>query len=132
MVKEHVTAEQAKDIEALRQATMHTWWKFCLCLWLTVGLFSLWLLRFELQELYQYFTWSAVRAMLIFNRVGGIGLVSCFALTLGLLLSESRQIIWGISNEERSRLINSLEKIQAQGPSHPQWKVIRQESASQE
>jgi len=129
LAQTHATAEQAQELEALRQAMMRTWWQVCLGLWLTVGLVSLWLLRFELQELRQYFTWAAVRYMLIFNRPAGVGVSLCFGLTLVLLISESRQILWGISEGERARLLSNLEKIHAQGPSHPQWKVIRPEES---
>ncbi|MGD1898674.1 MAG: hypothetical protein ACFB16_17175 [Phormidesmis sp.] len=122
-------AEQAREIEALRQAMMRTWWWVCLALWLTVGALSLWWVRSDLQELQQYFTWTAVRYMLVYNRVAGMGIGLCIGLTLALLYSESRQILWGISAGERSRLLSDLEKIHAQGPSHPQWKVIRPEEA---
>ncbi len=104
---------------------MRTWWRVCLALWLTIGLFSLWWVRAEIQTLQQYFTWTAVRFIVVYHRLAAMGLGLCFGLTLALLLSESRQILWGISEGERSRLLSSLEKIYAQGPSHPQWKVIR-------
>lgn len=125
--KRRPPAEEAQEIESLRQAMMRTWWWVCLGLWLTIGLLSLWWVRADLQELHQYFTWAAVRAMLAFNRSAAMGLGLCFGLTLALLLSESRQILWGISAGEYARLLSSLEKIHAQGPSHPQWKIIRPE-----
>ena len=125
--KTHTTAEEAQEIEALRQAMMRTWWWVCLGLWLTGGLLSLWWVRSDLQELRQYFTWTAVRYMLVYHRPAAMGLGLCFGLTLALLLSESRQILWGISEGEYARLLSSLNKIHEQGPSHPQWKVIRPE-----
>ncbi len=129
MTKRHATAEEAQEIEALRQAMMRTWWWVCFGLWLSVGLLSLWWVRSDLQELRQYFTWTAVRFMLIYNRLAAMGLGLCFGLTLALLLSESRQILWGISEGEYARLLSNLEKIHAQGPSHPQWKIIRSEES---
>lgn len=125
MTREHVTAKQAYEIEALRQAMMRTWWWVCLAMWLTIGLLSLWWIRAEIQTLRQHFTWTAVRFIVIYHRPAAMGLGLCCGLTLALLLSESRQILWGISQGERARLLSSLEKIHAQGPSHPQWKVIR-------
>lgn len=116
--------EVARAIEALRQQMMRDWWRVCLALWSTVGLLSLWWLRSDFQELGEYFTWSAVRATIFFKRVPSVGLISCFALTFGLLLSESRQILFGLSAGERSRLLTQLNKINEQGSSHPQWKVI--------
>ena len=120
----------SQEIEALRQQMMRSWWWVCLGLWLTVGLLSLWLLRSDLQELREYFTWAAVRAMIYFERLPGLGLMICCGLTFGLLLSESRQILFGLSDKERSRLLTKLNKIHEQGPSHPQWKVIQSEETT--
>lgn len=117
--------QQEQEIEALRQSMMRTWWRVCLGLWLTVGLLSLWWVRADLQELQQYFTWTAVRFMLVYHRIAAMGLGLCFGLTLALLFSESRQILWGISETERSRLLNDLSRIHAQGPSHPKWRIIQ-------
>ena len=114
----------AQEIEKLRQQTMRTWWQVCLALWLTVGLLSFWWLRSEFYELTEYFTWAAVRAAIYFERIPSLGLITCIGLTVGLLLSESRQILFGISRSERSRLHAQRNKIREQGPTHPQWKVI--------
>jgi len=119
------TAAQAKDIEALRQAMMRSWWWLSLALWLTVGVLSLWSLRSDLQELREYFTWSAVRYMLYYGRLAAMGLGLCLGVTLALLYAESRHILWGLADGERARLLTRLNKIHAQGSSHPQWKVIR-------
>ena len=120
--------EVSRAIEALRQQMMRDWWRVCLALWLTVGLLSLWWLRSDIQELSEYFTWAAVRATIYFERVPSVGLISCFAMTFGLLLSESRQILFGLSEGERSRLLAQLSKINEQGPSHPQWPVVAPKS----
>lgn len=117
--------EVEQAIEALRQQMMRDWWRVCLAVWLTVGLISLWWLRSEFQELIEYFTWAAVRATIYFETIPSVGLIACIALTFGLLLSESRQILFGLSAGERSRLLAQLNKINEQGPSHPQWKVIQ-------
>ncbi|MGB7084870.1 MAG: hypothetical protein WBD47_04905 [Phormidesmis sp.] len=116
--------QQCQEIEALRQAMMRSWWWVCLALWLSVGLLSLWWLRLELQELMAYFTWSAVRYMLYYERLAAMGIGLCFGLTLALLWSESRHILWGLSESEKSRLVKQLNKIHEQGPTHPQWKII--------
>jgi hypothetical protein len=126
---ESAPAGHAQEIEALRQAMMRNWWWICRWLWLTVGALSLWSLRSDLQELWAYFTWAAVRAMFAFNRPAAMGVGLCTGLTLALLYSESRQIIWGLSKGEKSRLAAQLAKIHAQGASHPQWKLIRPETS---
>ena len=121
---EREAADQAQELETLRRAMMRTWWWICLALWLSVGTLSLWWLRPELQELREYFTWAAVRYMLFYNRSAAIGLGLCFGLTFAMLISESRHILWGLSKGEKSRLTAQLNKIHAQGASHPQWKII--------
>ncbi|MGB3292748.1 MAG: hypothetical protein WBB01_07180 [Phormidesmis sp.] len=123
-VIEPEAADRARELEALRQAMMRTWWWICLALWLSVGTLSLWWLRSEFQELREYFTWAALRAMIIFNRPASLGLMLCVGLTLALLISESRHILWGLSKGERSRLAAQLDKIHTQGSSHPQWKIV--------
>ncbi|NJM97762.1 MAG: hypothetical protein HC800_11925 [Phormidesmis sp. RL_2_1] len=124
-ISEDAKATQAREIEALRQATLRSWWWVCLALWLTVGAVSLWWLRSDLQELREYFTWAAVRYMLAYGRLAAVGLGLCVGLTLALLVGESRHILFGLSVSERDRLTAQLNKIHAQGPSHPQWKVIQ-------
>lgn len=110
---------------------MRSWWWLSLSLWLTVGLLSLWALRFEFQELNEYFTWAAVRAMFAFNRFPAVGLGLCCGLTVALLYAESRHILFGLSKSEAQQLSARLEKIQSQGPSHPQWKLIELDSATE-
>ncbi|MEM8501687.1 MAG: hypothetical protein AAF716_00870 [Cyanobacteria bacterium P01_D01_bin.1] len=117
--------ERAKELEALRQAMMRTWWRTCLSLWLTVGLVSLWWVRDDLIEISEYFTWAAVRSIFLYSRLAGMGIALCVGLTFALLVSESRQILWGMSAEERSRLSAQLDRIHEQGASHPQWNLIR-------
>ena len=119
-----ISGERSLQIEALRQHQMRGWWQLSLALWLTIGLLSLWALRFEFQELNEYFTWAAVRAMLVFNRLPALGLGICFGLTIALLYAESRHILFGLSKSEKQQLIERLIKIHAQGASHPQWKII--------
>ena len=118
--------ERAKELEALRQAMMRNWWRICLFLWLTVGLGCLWWVRGDLIEISDYFTWAAVRSIFLYSRTAGIGIALCVGLTFALLVSESRQILWGMSAEERSRLSAQLDRIHEQGESHPQWRLIRQ------
>ncbi len=117
--------ERAEELEALRQAMMRTWWRISLFLWLTVGLGCLWWVRGDLIEISEYFTWAAVRAIFLYNRPAGMGIALCIGVTFALLMSESRQILWGMSADERSRLSAQLDRIHAQGSSHPQWNLIQ-------
>ncbi|MEM9904878.1 MAG: hypothetical protein AAF921_07635 [Cyanobacteria bacterium P01_D01_bin.44] len=111
-------------IEILRQRALRNWWRITGGLWLTVGLWSLWQLRGDFQLWAEYFTWSAVRYALAYNRPAAIGLGLCVGLTVALLYSESRHILWGLSPSERTRLEDQLSQIERQGPSHPLWRVI--------
>ncbi len=112
------------EIESLRQAMMRSWWWLCLALWLTIGTLSLWWLRSDLQALREYFTWAALKFMLAYSRFAAMGLGLCFGLTLALLYAESRHILLGLSKSEQLQLTSQLAKIRAQGPSHPQWRLI--------
>jgi hypothetical protein len=112
------------EIEYLRQHMMRNWWWLCLALWLTIGALSLWWLRADLQMLREYFTWAAVKYMLVYSRLAAMGLGLCFGITLALLYAESRHILLGLSKGEKLQLTDRLIKIRAQGPSHPQWRII--------
>lgn len=112
-------------LEVLRQRALRHWWRLTVVLWLTIGLWSLWQLRGEFQLWLQYFTWTAVRYSLAYNRLAGLGLALCVGLTMATLVSESRHILWGLSKSERTRLEKQLTLIHRQGPSHPLWRLVR-------
>ncbi len=114
-----------REIEYLRQYQMKNWWWLCLAIWLTIGVFSLWSMRSDLAEMREYFTWTAVRYMLAYNRLAAMGLGLSIGLTIATLYAESRHILFGLSISEQHQLAGRLAKIQAQGPSHPQWKIIQ-------
>ncbi|ASC72397.1 hypothetical protein XM38_033540 [Halomicronema hongdechloris C2206] len=115
---------QEQQLERLRRAVLKLWWMGIAVLWLTVGLLSLWGLRHEIERLVEYFTWVEVRYGLAYNRGPAIGLGLCVGLTLALLITESRHILWGLSRSERQRLTRLLDKIQRQGPHHPLWRWV--------
>jgi hypothetical protein len=119
------TAEPTRHqaIELLRQQTLRHWWRITAGLWLSVGLLSLWQLRSDIRLWVQYFTWTAVRYALAYNRAASLGLGLCLGLTLALLISESRHLLWGLSRAERARLEKQLSQINRRGPSHPLWKL---------
>ena len=113
-----------QEIERLRQCIIQTWWRVIGILWLTVGLFSVWGLRFEIQKWRDYFTWTAVRYGLAYNPIYSFGLALCVGLTVSILISESRHILFGLAKAERRRLEKQLHYIRQQGPSHPFWKSV--------
>jgi len=112
------------QLERLRGHILRRWWWSSLGIWLTVGAASLWALRHEIASLQQYFTWTAVRYALAYNRPAALGLGLCVGLTVALLISESRHILFGLSREERRRLERLRASIQRRGPSHPLWRHL--------
>ena len=61
-------------------------WTFVLFLWLTLGSFCLWWLRYDIALWLEFFTWSAVRISLQHNRLVFLGLGLCVAMTLSTLI----------------------------------------------
>jgi hypothetical protein len=123
-------------IERLHRVTVWGRWGFVLFLWLTIGALCLWQLRSELLLLQDHFTWVGVRYALSRYRlpgwgksaiglgVPGFGLGCCLAMTLSVLIWQSRNIIWGLPEAEQKRLHASTLKIHQQGPSHPLWRWV--------
>lgn len=106
---------------------MYAWWLVCSVLWLTVGSFSLWVLRFEIERALEYFTWTQIRYGLAYNPLPAAGLGLCVGLTIALLVSHSRHILLGLSAGERQHLEKLLLKIRQQGSSHPFWRWVNLE-----
>jgi hypothetical protein len=82
-------------LERLRSLVIRRWWRRTVILWLTVGSVSLWTLQEEITSLRQYFTWTALRYALAYNRLAAIGLGLCIGLTVARLVGESRHILFG-------------------------------------
>ncbi len=87
---------------------------------------SLWGLRHEVATIQQYFTWTAVRYALAYNRLAAIGLGLCVGLTVALLVSESRHILFGLTRPEYERLNRLRQRIEEQGERHPLWHALHQ------
>lgn len=115
-----------RQIERLRVILIRRWWLTSVLLWLTVGSLSLWSLRGEWVYIRQYFTWTAVRYALAYNRLAAIGLGLCVGLTVALLVSESRHILFGLSRTEYERLDHLRQRIEQQGERHPLWPALHQ------
>lgn len=94
----------------LRRRWMRRWWLTVLVLWASVGVVSIWSLRRTWQQLADYFTWSALRYGLAFNRLAAIGLGLCLGLTVALLVKEVRFFFFGLTQIERQDLIKALQK----------------------
>ncbi|OUC12634.1 MAG: hypothetical protein B0A82_21400 [Alkalinema sp. CACIAM 70d] len=116
------------DLEAaadrLHQLTVVGRWLLILFLWLTLGTWSLWSLRNSIALLREYFTWSAIRYGLIFNPIPAIGLVICVAMTLSVLIWQSRNILWGLPLHDRDQLKKRTIAIRSKGRQHPLWRWV--------
>jgi hypothetical protein len=114
----------AKEIERLYGITLVGRWLVVGALWLTVGLLSLWDLRYSIAVLRDYFTWAALRYGLLFQPFGAFGLVLCIGMTVSVLVWQSRNIIWGVPPIEQQRLQKMACQIRQQGDSHPLWRWV--------
>ncbi|MBW4579426.1 MAG: hypothetical protein KME42_07615 [Tildeniella nuda ZEHNDER 1965/U140] len=115
-----------QEVERLYQLTLYSRWCMVAGLWLTVGTLSVWGLRYPISLLLDYFTWSAVRYGLAFNRLPAIGLATCIGFTVAVLLWQSRNVLFGLSEHDRQQLEQQVQRIRLQGRSHPLWKSVCQ------
>jgi hypothetical protein len=112
------------DIRRLHQLTIYARWAFVLGLWLTVGAFSLWQLRFRIQILMDYFTWAAVKYGLAYHIVAAFGLALCLGATASVLTWHLRNLLLGLSKHESQRLQQQAIRIRQQGHTHPLWRWL--------
>ncbi len=111
-------------VERLYRLTVYGRWLVVVGLWLTVGVLSLWGLRYPISLLMDYFTWTAVRYGLAYHRLSAIGLGICVGFTIAVLLWQSRNELFGLSGRDRQRLEQQVLRIRAQGSSHPLWQWV--------
>lgn len=121
---------QKRQLQQLRRILWRRWWLTVVGLWLTVGSLSLWSLRSELVLLRQHFTWTALRYGLFYHRLAALGLGLCLGLTVALLVTESRYLLFGLAKEEQHRLEIWLQRINRQGPRHPLWTSLHRDKSN--
>lgn len=119
-----------QQVERLHRLTVYSRWLVVATLWLTVGVASLWGLRYPISLIMDYFTWAAVWYGLIFNRFPAIGLTLCISITIAVLVWQSRNLLMGLPEYDRKRLEHQVQQIRQQGPSHPLWKLVCERSQS--
>jgi len=111
-------------VARLHQLTVYGRWLFVLVSWLTLGTYALWHLKDEIFLWLDYFTWAAVYYGFHFNFLPTLCLTFCVAITVSVLFWQSRNIIWGLPENELRQLEKQVNKIQARGSKHPLWKWI--------
>lgn len=119
-----------KQIERLYRLTIYARWLTIVLLWSTVGVYSLWELRYPIELMREYFTWAAVKYGLYFQPIPAFGLAVCVGMMTGTLVWQSRNCIWGIPKLERQRLARQVCQIRKQGSSHPLWHWVVKEKAN--
>ena len=112
------------QIDRLYALNIYGRWIAIGLLWLTIGVYSLWELRYPISLIQEDFTWAAVKYGLIAEPLPAFGLCLCVGMMTGTFVWQSRNIIWGISTDEHQRLIRQVAKIRKQGNSHPLWKWV--------
>jgi presenilin-like A22 family membrane protease len=115
-----------QQVQKLYLLIAYSRWIVVGCLWLTVGVLSLWGLRAEIALLLQYFTWVAVRYGLYYNPLPTFGLAFCLVMTISTIIWQSRILLFGLPPKELRRLAKQVQQIRQQGTSHPLWKWICQ------
>ena len=112
------------QIDRLYALNIYGRWIAIGLLWLTIGVYSLWELRYPISLIHEHFTWAAVKYGLIAEPLPAFCFCLCVGMMTGTLVWQSRNIIWGISTDERQRLIRQVANIRRQGNSHPLWKWV--------
>jgi hypothetical protein len=112
------------QVARLYRVTVYLRWSVIGLLWLTVGAYSLWDLRYPISLIQEEFTWAAVRYGLAFQPIPAFGLCLCIGMMAGTLVWQSRNQIWGLPIPEHQRLIRQVGEIRKQGSSHPLWKWV--------
>jgi hypothetical protein len=114
-------------VERLYRLIVYGRWLVICLLWATVGAYSIYELRYPLELIREDFTWAAVKYGLIFQPISAVGLAVCVGMTIGTLIWQSRNAIWGLPKDERERLVKQVCQICKQGSSHPFWKWVVKE-----
>jgi hypothetical protein len=116
--------QQPEDLQRLLRLMTYGRWIVVLTLWLTVGLVSLWQLRYRIQLLIDSFTWVALRYGLAYHQGAALGLSLCLGMTIAVLAWHSRNLLFGLSKIEQIRLQQQAVRIRQQGPTHPLWRWV--------
>jgi hypothetical protein len=112
------------QVKRLHRLTVYSRWLVAALSWLTLAPLSLWNWRYELSLMRKYFTWAALRYAIVFNPLPALGIALCIGMTLSVLIWQSRNILWGLPDQEQRHLEQQVHRISQQGKSHPLWKWV--------
>lgn len=117
-------SELRQTVQRLHATLVKARWLLVVALWLLLLPPTLWALRRDIRLLLDAFTWTAVRYALAFKPWTAVALALCIGLTLGVLVWQSRNILFGLPDQELQRLRKQAEDIQARGDRHPLWRWV--------
>lgn len=112
------------QIDRLYRLTVYGRWLVIVLLWLIIGGYSLWELRYPISLIQEDFTWAAVRYGFYFQPIPAFGLCLCLSMTLSTLVWQSRNQLCGLPSREQQYLVQKVCHIRQQGSSHPLWKWV--------
>jgi hypothetical protein len=112
------------EMQRLYQIMLRGRWFVVTILWLTFGVASLWGLRSMLALAIEHFTWASIRYGLRYHPWSTLGLALCIAMTLSVLMWQSRNILFGLPKHQQQQLRQQVLRIRAQGQSHPFWRWV--------
>ena len=112
------------QIIRLHQLTVYGRWLLVSLLWITLAPLCLWGWHYEISLMRSHFTWAALRYGIIFNPWPALGLGFCVAMTVTVLVWQSRNLVLGLPRQEQQRLEQQVRRIGQQGASHPLWKWV--------
>jgi hypothetical protein len=115
-----------RQVAQLRRWEQWRRWLTVAALWIFVGGWSCWQLRDSIALLGEYFSWTGLRYVVMFNFWGGgVGLIICFATTVSTMFWQLLQWWWPPSDRERHRLEQQAAKVFAPGSRHPLRRWLR-------
>ncbi len=110
----------SREVQKLLETYQNGLYGLLVLVWLVIGIPSLFALRDHIRRLLEYFTWTAVKYMLFYKPgLASLGLLFCVAVTLYVLLTQSRLEVFGLFESERDSLDFVVSRIQRLRSNHP-------------
>jgi hypothetical protein len=115
-----------RQVKRLRRVDVCQRWLFVALLWLTVGAWSFWEMREGMALLWEYFSFTGLKYIVVFHIWGGgAGFILCLTVTLSSIFWQIGHSLWRLSPRERHHLEVRVRQIQERGSKHPYWRWIQ-------
>jgi len=116
--------ELRQSVKRLHITMVKARWAIVVALWVLLLPPVLWMLRRDIRLMLDTFTWTAVRYALAFKPWVAVALSLCIGMTLGVLVWQSRNILYGLPEKEVKRLQKQAQQICERGDRHPLWRWV--------